>query len=82
MEGRKYMHATILQAERLNLPKSIAVKLQGKKIEIIENEDNSILIKPVRSPIAGMRGMLKDSSVGTHTILEQKRVEKELEYGE
>ena len=76
------MNAMILQAERLNIPESLAVKLRGKKVELIENENSTILIKPVKSVIDEACGMLSGSKFGTHTILEQKQQEKELEYGE
>jgi len=75
------MNATILYAEQLNLPKPIAIKLKGNKVEIIENADSTILIRPIRSSVNEARGMLKGSKFGTHTILEEKRLEKELEYG-
>ena len=76
------MNTMILQAERLNLPESLAVKLRGKKVELIENSDTTITIKPVHSSISEARGMFKNSSFGTHTIMEQKRLDKELEYDE
>ena len=76
------MNVMILQAESLNLPEPLAFKLRGKKVELIENEDATILIKPVKSVINEACGMLSGSKFGTHTILEQKQLEKELEYGE
>ena len=75
------MNAMIMQAERLNLPEPLAVKLRGKKVELTEVGD-TITIKLVRGVISEARGMLKGSNFGTHTILEEKRLEKELEYGE
>jgi hypothetical protein len=76
------MSVAVLQADKLNLPETFAVKLRGKKVELVDNGDATITIKPVRSAISEARGMLKGSNFGTHTILEQKRLEKELEYGE
>jgi len=74
------MGATILRAETLNLPEMFANKFSGKKVELVEDGD-TVTIKPVRCVIDEARGMLKGSTFGTHTILEQKRLEKELEYG-
>ena len=76
------MDAVIMQAESLNLPESMAVKLRGKKIEIIENTDASITIKPVQSPIKAMRGMLKSDGHEVDRFLARMREDKELEYGE
>ena len=74
------MSSVILQAETLNLPTVFATKFLGKKVELSESE-NGILIKPVNSNISSARGMLKDSAFGTNVLLEQKRLEKEIEYG-
>jgi len=75
------MGTAILYAETLNLPEVFASKLRGKKVELVENGD-TITIKPVQYAIDAACGMLKDSNFGIATIMEQKRVEKELEYGE
>ena len=76
------MGVAILYADRLNLPEMFAAKLRGKKVEVIDNGDTTITIKPINSAISEARGMLRESSFGTHTLLEQKRLEKEFEYGE
>jgi virulence-associated protein VagC len=75
------MGSVILYAEKLNLPETFAVKMRGRKVEITE-KDNILTIKPVQSPISAARGMLKGGHFGTATLIEQKRIEKELEYGE
>jgi len=75
------MESVITYAETLNLPETFATKMRGRKVEITE-KDNILTIKPIQSPIITARGMLKGSHFGTSTIMEQKRVEKELEYGE
>jgi len=75
------MGTAILQAEALNLPERFAVKLRGKKVELVEDGD-TITIKPVRYAIDEACGMLKGSSFGTEAFMKQKRMDKELEYGE
>ena len=75
------MGVAILQAEALNLPEAFASKLRGKKVELMEIGD-TITIKPIQCVIDAACGMLEGSSFGTETIREQKRLEKELEYGE
>ena len=75
------MESVILYAEALNLPDVFAIKMRGKKVEITEN-NNILTIKPVQSSIIEARGMLKGSRFSTATIIEQKRIEKEPEYGE
>jgi virulence-associated protein VagC len=75
------MGVAILQAETLNLPEAFASKLRGKKVELMEVGD-TITIKPIQYAIDAACGMLEGSSFGTETIMEQKRLEKELEYGE
>ena len=74
------MGTAVLYAETLNLPEIFATKLKGKKVELTEIGD-VITIKPVQYAIDNACGILKDSSFGTKTILEQKQLEKELEYG-
>jgi len=76
------MSSVILQAEGLNLPEPFATKLKGKKIEFAEN-DGVITIKPIDSVdtvISELRGILKDSNFGVDKFLEQKNMDKELEY--
>ena len=75
------MGFAILHADTLNLPEAFAVKLRGKKVELTERED-AVIIRPVKSVIDEACGMLRNSAFGTDTIMEQKRLEKELEYGE
>jgi len=74
------MGVAILQAETLNLPERFAVKLRGKKVELIEDGD-TITIKPVQFAIDEAYGMFEGSSFGTEEFLKQKRMDKELEYG-
>ena len=75
------MNSVILQAEELNLPKIFAIKLVGKKVKVIEDGD-SIKIIPVNNSISTARGMLKGGNFGTRKLMEQKQLEKELEYDE
>jgi len=74
------MSSVVLQAETLNLPEVFALKLRGKKVELLEKGD-TITISPVKNPIETMHGMFKSDghAVGRH--LSRKRLEKELEYG-
>lgn len=72
------MGAVILKAEELNLPASIANKLKGRKVEIID-EGERIIITPLDDPIATMRGMFKGGNFSTEKLIEQKKLEKELE---
>ena len=74
------MSSIILQAEALNLPEPIALKLRGKKVELTEDE-GAIIIKPVQSAIDVACGMLKSDGRVVDRFMEQKRLEKELEYG-
>jgi len=61
--------------------------LKGLRIPVITNTDELLLDNPKpinetsRCIIDEACGMLAGSGFGTHTILEQKRLEKELEYG-
>ena len=75
------MNAMILQADRLNLPEPLAVKLRGKKVELIENGDTTITIKPVQCVIDAACGMLKSDGHAVDRFMAEKRLEKELEYG-
>ena len=74
------MSTMILQAERLNLPEPLAVKLRGKKVELVESGD-SIIINPVQCTIKSMRGMLKSDGHEVDRFLARMREDKELEYG-
>jgi len=53
------MNNAVLQAESLNLPEIFAIKLRGRKVELIENGDTSITIKPVPCTIDSACGMLE-----------------------
>ena len=70
----------ILQAETLNLPEMIALRLKGKKVELVQNGE-SVVITPVSSDIANARGVLKGGKFGTAQFFKQKQLDKELEYG-
>ena len=73
------MNSVIVQAETLNLPAMFAVKLAGKKVEIVESGD-SIIITPVKCPIESIRGMFESDGHAVDRYLQRKRVEKEREY--
>ena len=75
------MNAIILQADRLNLPEPLAVRLRGKKVELVESGD-SIIISPVKCPVKAMRGMLRSDGHEVDRFLARMREDKELEYGE
>ena len=72
------MPIPVYKAEQLNLPRHIAQKLKGQKVELIETSEG-ILIKPVKDPIKQLRGILKGSEFTTEAYLEQKRFDKKLE---
>ena len=57
-----------------------AMKFRGKRVELTKSED-AIITKPVHSYVASARGMLKGGNFGTHTLLSQKKIDKELECG-
>ena len=73
------MNAMILQTERLNLPEPLAVKLRGKKVELIENGDSTITIKPVDYPIEAMCGILESDGHEVERFLVRMREDKEFE---
>lgn len=72
------MGVVVLKAEELNLPESIAKKLKGRKVEIIE-ENQCIIIKPIEDPISKAFGMFKGGNLTTEKFLKQKNADKELE---
>jgi len=74
------MNTTVIHAETLNLPEIFAAKFQGKKVELVDNGD-TITIKPVSLPASSARGLMMGSVFSTDSFLEQKRIEKEIEYG-
>ena len=75
------MNTVIIQAEELNLPSVFAVKLKGKKVKV-SAKGETIIITPIQDVISNARGMFKDISLGTDTLMKQKQREKKLEYGE
>lgn len=68
-----------MQAETLNLPERFAVKLRGKKVELIESGD-SVIINPVQCPIETMHGMFESDGHEVERFLERMRQDKELEF--
>ena len=72
------MGSVILQAETLNLPESLAAKLRGKKVELMESED-SIIIRPVQNAVDSAYGMFKSDGLVTDRFMKRKQLEKELE---
>jgi hypothetical protein len=69
----------VYKAEELNLPKSIAKKFKGRKIEFVETNEG-ILLKPVEDPIKELRGFQKGSKFTTEAYLQQKHQDKEMEH--
>ncbi len=70
----------IMNTEQLKLPESIAEKIKGNRIELIET-DEGILIRPIQcNPIKELRGFLKGSKFTTENYLKQKQQEKELDW--
>ena len=74
------MNSIVIQAEALNLPEPIAIKLRGKKVELTENE-GAIMIKPVGNAIESACGMLKSDGHAVDRFMKHKRLEKDFEYG-
>jgi len=74
------MSATVIRAETLNLPEAFASKFKGLSVELVDNGD-TITIKPVHFAIDEAFGMTTGSKFTTEAFMEQKRLEKELEYG-
>lgn len=72
------MSVVVLKAEELNLPETIARKLKGRKVEIID-EGERIIIKPVEDSVNKVFGMFKGGNLSTEKFLEQKKLDKELE---
>jgi len=72
------MGVVVLKAEQLNLPEAIAKKLKGRKVEITD-EGERIIITPIDNPIQKARGMFKGGNFSTEKLIEQKRLDKELE---
>ena len=76
------MDSVIMQADQLNLPEQMALMLQGKKVEVMESE-GSIIITPIdyKTALTVLRGKYKKCKFGTEALVEEKKIEKELEYG-
>jgi hypothetical protein len=72
------MEAVVLQAEELNLPTYFAGKVQGRKIKLVEQGEN-ILIMPVGDIISAAKGMLRDLNYSTEQFMQEKSTEKALE---
>ena len=72
------MEAVKLENDMLKLPKKIANRLKGQRIEIAEVKEG-ILLKAGSNPITEARGFLKGKRFTTKRYLEMKKVEKELE---
>jgi virulence-associated protein VagC len=69
------MDAVVLRAEELNLPETIAKKLKGRKVEIVE-ENERIIITPIDDSITKAFGMFEGGNLTTEKFLEQKRIDK------
>jgi hypothetical protein len=72
------MEAVRLENNMLLLPKRIADKLKGKRIEVTEVK-GGILLKTEAHPITQARGFLKGRRFTTERYLQVKKLEKELE---
>ena len=72
------MKQIVVKSGILNLPKKIADKLNGKKVEFHETEEG-ILVKPVKDYIKEAKGSLKGSGFSTKTFLKLKAENKTLE---
>lgn len=72
------MGIIILKSEELNLPKEIARRLKGEKVEVLETKEG-ILLKPLEDSIKTARGFLKGSHFSTERYMQLKKEEKELE---
>ena len=71
------MESIIIHAEALNLPKMYALKLRGKKVELVESGD-SIIINPIPSPIDLACGMFESDGHEVDRFMERKQIEKEI----
>ncbi len=68
----------VIKSKQITLPQSIAKKLKGRKIEVIETAEG-ILLKPVGNSIEAARGFLKGSRFSTEKYFQMKKEEKGLE---
>ena len=72
------MEAVKLENNMLKLPKRIANRLRGKRIEVTEVKEG-ILLKASSNSISEARGFLRGRRFTTQRYLEMKKLEKELE---
>jgi len=72
------MGVIVLKAEQLKLPEAIAKKLKGRKVEISDKGER-IVITPIDNPVQKARGMFKGGNFSTKKLMEQKRLDRELE---
>lgn len=72
------MEAVKLENNTIKLPRKIAQRLKGRRIEISEVREG-ILLKASSNPITEARGFLKGKSFTTKRYMEMKKTEKELE---
>ena len=71
------MIAFTLPSNQLTLPESIALKLKGRYVEIVEVKEG-YLIRPLENAIRRARGRLKDSGFTTQRYMAMKQAEKDL----
>ena len=58
--------ATITSKGRITLPKSVRERLRvdpGDRVDFVVNEEGEVVLRPLRSDIRELRGMLKLSGV-------------------
>ncbi|MBM3334621.1 hypothetical protein FJY63_08155 [Candidatus Sumerlaeota bacterium] len=68
------MAPIIVDTKELNLPQSVAAKLKGTKVEVVETKDG-VLLRPVGSSISSARGFLKGRELTTKEFAELKEEE-------
>ena len=78
MKEVKSAEAVELENNMLKLPKKIAKRLKGKRIDVTEVAEG-ILLKTTTNPISEARGFLRGRRFTTQRYLEMKKIEKELE---
>ena len=62
------MSHVVVTSEELNLPKAIANKLKGKRLELLETK-RGILLKPAADFIGEARGILKGSGFSSEKYI-------------
>ena len=72
------MQTIVLKSEQIKLPKGIAKKFKGRKLEVLETREG-VLLKPVENSIKAARGFLKKCKFSTERYLQYKQEEKQLE---